>query len=144
MNPHFSLQVAWAESPSAAAAAFAPAYVHTILGWRDAAVDLSEVSAVPGGRSASFMGPEAEFDFSPVLSIGPAELFRGAWMGEDDRGLSMIDHGALGAFAPFDPGARDVPLSIAAFEDPSNPDFFMADMLPPFSEMLVPNIEWGG
>jgi hypothetical protein len=35
-------------------------------------------------------------------------------------------------------------LSIGAFEDPANPDFFMADMLPPFSEMLVPNIEWGG
>lgn len=145
LNPHFALQVSWAEGPSAAAAVFAPAYVHTILGWRDAAIDLAQASGVSGTQSASFMGAEAEFDFSPLSAQGRAELFRGgAYTGENPDGLTMIDHAALSVFNTPDQGAVDAPLSIAAFEDPANPDFFMVDMLPPFSEMLVPNIEWGG
>jgi hypothetical protein len=146
LSPHFALQVSWAEMPSAAAAAFAPAYVHTVLGWRDAAIDLAQASAAPATDSASFMGAAAEFDFSSVSASGRSELFRagGAFTGEDDRGLTMIDHAALSVFNMPDQGAMDAPLSIGAFEDPANPDFFMADMLPPFSEMLVPNIEWGG
>jgi hypothetical protein len=119
---------------------------------RDMLLNGSEAMVLPSGFEHRGGVPDlrlsdwAEFDFSPILSDGRLELFVGGEVGQGDRSLGMnADVGVL----PLDFGANGLaltnnPFDAAALPNTEGPNFLLADALPPLSDMLIPNIEWGG
>ena len=182
---NFSLHVDWASPMTQPAYAAEPAYVHNVLGWRDA--PLIEEGAGKAGSQISDQQPviiseeglffargmmfddgepmalrpgldwsgavtdlrfsaHAEFDFSTILSNGRLDFFVGGEIDDSDRSFRLnADVGVLRLeFGANSLALTNNPFDTAALQEADGLNFLMADTLPSFSDMLIPNIEWGG